>query len=71
MYKIEKNIPIPRKIKPEIQALYDAANKMEVGDSIVIPRQKTQYLTSGFKIKGKFLCRSIGNDQSRCWKTEE
>ena len=70
-YKIEKNVPIPG--YPSKGRWKELANKMEVGDSVVVHnRNEIMNLRNALvKLGYHAVCRGTDTDHPRVWKTEK
>ena len=73
MFKIEKNVPIPERGADKKGELRLTLEKMEVGDSIVIPdslRQVTYAAARATKIKISIKTINPVTRETRVWRTE-
>jgi|TARA_R110001583_G_scaffold177559_1_gene333167 hypothetical protein len=71
-YTIEKNIPLPNdgngrgRGKSELRLTLE---KMEIGDSIVVPKKKRDQVATMTRALGtSYQSRRIGLDQYRVWR---
>ncbi len=73
MFKIEKNVPIPKRGADRKGELRLALEQMEIGDSMVVPnymRQATHQAAKAAKIK--IVTKTINKEtlEMRVWRTE-
>ncbi|WP_094796978.1 hypothetical protein [Bordetella genomosp. 7] len=69
MFEIEKNVPMSHG-----NAIYPF-EKMDVGDSFVVPASFVAKVRAAASFHGKrhgrkFSVRHVGDDQCRCWRVE-
>jgi hypothetical protein len=68
--KIEKNVPMPERSR-NVMGLSALLKKMEIGDSIVIPKEKRNVAGSTARSAGvKIATRAEGSNSVRIWRTE-
>lgn len=73
MFKIEKNVPIPKRGADKKGELRLALEQMEIGDSMVVPNcmhQATHQAAKAAKIK--IVTKTINKEtlEMRVWRTE-
>jgi len=61
---IEQNIPIPPK------SLQDFVDRMEIGESILIPEKQRFYAYNAFRRRGVKCTMRKEGDGRRVWRTE-
>jgi|5B_taG_2_1085324.scaffolds.fasta_scaffold91023_2 hypothetical protein len=73
MFEIEKNVPIPKRGSDKKGELRLTIEKMEVGDSIVVPdflRQVTYAAAKAAKIKISMKTINPVTRETRVWRTK-
>jgi hypothetical protein len=68
---IEKNIPIPDDTRVGYGSVKRTLEQMEVGDSVVVPKEKVNYWRSVASVRGiKVVVRRISESECRVWKKQ-
>jgi hypothetical protein len=73
MFEIEKNIPIPKKGADKKGELRLTLEKMEVGDSIIVPNKYRQHTYAAARAANiKISIRTINSEtrEMRVWRTK-
>lgn len=67
-YRIERGVPIPSRYGDKVRTM----REMEIGDSVVLPRQEANWWTSiSSKLGLSFATRKISDTHARCWRVEK